>query len=130
MVLKRCPQPVDRIKCRRSYVVERDPVVRYEVSGFEPLEKHKRVTARQMAFAETGLPPGRMADWEKSKVQASPIGEQMLLDQVRCIRCQSCIAGKKARYFFSLDEIHISRTSPPIYVVAVTLMRCRPCLNL
>ena len=85
MVLEGCSQAVDRIERGRCHVVERSPVVRDEVTGLESFEENQSITAGQMPFPKTRLPPRRMADGEQCYVQITPSSNQVVIDQVRSI---------------------------------------------
>ena len=62
MILECHSQSVNCIESSRRNVIERSPVVGNEVPGVESLEKSQRIAAREMPFAEPGLPPWRMPD--------------------------------------------------------------------
>src|SRR2546423_1523302 len=114
MALQRCPQSINRIECSRRYVIERTPVIGNEVLRLEALEQSERVIARQMSFAETGLPPRSMADWQECQIEIPPSGHQLPLHHIRGIGHQRRISRKETRHFISIEQIHIRGAAPSV----------------
>ena len=96
MILECHSQSVNCIESSRRNVIERSPVVRDEVSGLESLEKSQRIATREMTFAESGLPPRRMPDWQESEIQIPSFCNQVVLDEVCRIGGEGRISGKEA----------------------------------
>ena len=110
-------------------MLERAPMIRDQVTRFEPVEQLERIIGTQMTASKPGFPPRCVTDGEKRDVEAALIPVNDVGNDTMRIRRQGSIAGKEARFIAGVEQIHVGRTAPPIKGVATTLVACACGMN-
>src|SRR5256885_11721290 len=95
-----------------------------EIPRLQSLEQRERVRARKMSLAKSWLPPWRVTDRQECEIQIPAVALEVFVYEVVGVCRQSSIASEEARYFFSINQIHIRCATPAIYPVPVSLLRC------
>src|SRR3982074_851676 len=120
MTLKRCTQPVYRIKCSGRHVIERSPVIRNEIFGLQQLEQGESIGAGEVPFSKSRFPPGGVSYGQQGNIEASTIDCQMILYKPCGIGRERRVTGKKTGRLISIYQIHICCTPPSVDPVSVS----------
>src|SRR3569833_749133 len=118
----------DGVVRRRGDVAERAPMIRDQDPRAKALEQRLRVFVGEMAFAEPGLPPRRIADREQGEIELAVLRPQRAFDQAVCVLHQRRVAGKEDR-LVGIEQVHVRVGAPAIVPVAIAPMGRRRGVN-